>query len=116
MILQQNKQSEYVFTNPSNTKHISNGAMSSVLKRLGRSDITVHGFRSTFRDFVAEKTKVSSRTAEAALAHKLRDSVEEAYQRSDLLEKRRHLMDIWASFCYPSESNILNFLKRQTLS
>ena len=113
---QQNKYSEYVFTNPVNTKHISNGAMSSVLKRLGRSDITVHGFRSTFRDFVAEKTKVSSRTAEAALAHKLRDSVEEAYQRSDLLEKRRHLMDIWASFCYPPESNILNFQKRQTLS
>jgi integrase len=73
--------------------------MSSVLKRMGRTDITVHGFRSSFRDYVAEKTSTPPRIAEAALAHKLKDRVEAAYQRSDLLDKRRVLMQTWANYC-----------------
>lgn len=108
----QNRQSEYVFTNPSNGERLSTAAMAAVLKRMGRSDITVHGFRSTFRDYVAEKTNTPAQTAEAALAHKLLDSTEAAYQRSDLLEKRRHLMDVWGNFCYPPESNVFKFKKK----
>lgn len=68
------KMSDYVFPNRTNGKPMSNARMSSVLKRLGRTDITVHGFRSTFRDDVAEKTNTPERTAEAALAHKLKDA------------------------------------------
>jgi integrase len=70
-----------------------------VLKRMERTDITVHGFRSTFIDFVAEQTSTSTRVGEAALAHKKKDAVEAAYQRGDFLEKRRDLMQVWADFC-----------------
>ena len=90
---------EYLFANVSTGKPLSNGAMSSVLKRMERTDITVHGFRSTFIDFVAEQTSTSTRVGETALAHKKKDAVEAAYQRGDFLEKRRDLMQVWADFC-----------------
>jgi len=90
---------EYLFANVSTGKPLSNGAMISVLKRMERTDITVHGFRSTFIDFVAEQTSTSTRVGEAALAHKKKDAVEAAYQRGDFLEKRRDLMQVWADFC-----------------
>ena len=84
------KMSEYVFPNTSNGKSLSQAGMSSVIKRMGREgQITVHGFRSTFRDYVAEKTNTPGRIAEAALAHKLKDASEAAYQRGDLIEKRK---------------------------
>jgi integrase len=60
--------------------------------------ITVHGFRSTFRDWAAERPDVSREVAEMSLAHKVGSDVERAYARSDLLEKRRHLMSQWCSF------------------
>ena len=69
------------------------------LKHRGRTDIVPHGFRSTFRDFVAEKTDFPREVAEAALAHALQDKTEAAYQRGDYLEKRRELMTLWADFC-----------------
>ena len=69
------------------------------LKHMGRTDIVPHGFRSTFRDFVAEKTDFPREVAEAALAHALQDKTEAAYQRGDYLEKRRELMTLWADFC-----------------
>jgi len=90
---------EYLFANVSTGKPLSNGTMSSVLKRMERTDITVHGFRSTFIDFVAEQTSASTRVGETALAHKKKDAVEAAYQRGDFLEKRRDLMQVWADFC-----------------
>jgi len=64
-----------------------------------RDDVTVHGFRSTFRDWVAERTSFPSEVAEAALAHVVGDKTEAAYQRGDMLEKRRRLMTAWAEFC-----------------
>ncbi|MDC0995052.1 tyrosine-type recombinase/integrase [Pseudomonadales bacterium] len=91
--------SNYLFANSSTGKPLSNGAMSSVLKRMKRTEITVHGFRSTFIDYVAEQTNTSTRVGETALAHKKKDAVEAAYQRGDFLEKRRDLMQIWADFC-----------------
>ena len=66
---------------------------------MGYKDLTTHGFRSTFRDWAAEQTSFASRIAEASLAHVVGDATEAAYQRGDLLEKRRHLMQLWADYC-----------------
>jgi integrase len=74
-------------------------ALLVLLGRMKRSDLTVHGFRSTFRDWAAERTSFPREVAEAALAHLLGDKTEAAYQRGDMLEKRRRLMDAWAEFC-----------------
>jgi integrase len=63
--------------------------------------LTVHGFRSTFRDWAAEQTNFPRELAEASLAHVLRDKTEAAYQRRDMLDRRRTLMDAWATFCTP---------------
>ena len=89
----------YVFPGHKRHSHLSNAAMMQVLKRVGHSDITVHGFRSTFRDWCAESTNYPSDVAEMALAHALRDKTEAAYRRGDLLEKRTRLMTDWARYC-----------------
>lgn len=78
---------------------MSNMAMLQVLKRMGYDGITVHGFRSTFRDWTGEQTAHPREVAEHALAHQLADESEAAYQRGTLLHKRRALMDDWAAFC-----------------
>jgi integrase len=70
-----------------------------MLRRMGRDDLTAHGFLSTFRDWAAERTGVAAEVAEAALAHTVANKVEAAYRRSDLFEKRRALMQQWGSFC-----------------
>jgi integrase len=70
-----------------------------LLKKLGHQDITVHGFRSSFRDWCGESTNFPREIAEAALAHVSGDATERAYARGDMLEKRRQLMDAWATFC-----------------
>jgi integrase len=83
-------------------KPLSNDAMLSTLQRMGRGgpgDITVHGFRSTFRDWAAETTAYPNHVVEMALAHTVGDKVEAAYRRGDLFEKRRRLMDEWAWYC-----------------
>jgi integrase len=67
--------------------------------RQGNADVTPHGFRSTFRDWAAERTNFQRELAEKAVAHTIGDETERAYQRGDLLEKRRRLMDAWAEFC-----------------
>ena len=91
--------SKYVFNGQRWGNHPSEAIMLALLKRIGRTDIVPHGFRSTFRDFVAEKTDFPRELAEAALAHALQDKTEAAYQRGDYLEKRRELMTAWANFC-----------------
>ena len=93
------KRPSFVFPSQSKSKPLSNMAMLALLKRMERTDITVHGFRSTFRDWAAEQTNFSREVAEAALAHAVGDKVEAAYRRGDLFEKRRQLMDAWARFC-----------------
>ncbi len=77
---------------------LSDMSLSAVLRRMKASTITVHGFRSTFRDWAGDATAFARDVAEAALAHAIRDSVEAAYRRGDALEKRRELMDAWARF------------------
>ena len=79
-------------------RQLSDMTLSAVLKRMNRSDITVHGFRSTFRDWAGETTVFPREVIEAALAHQLKDKAEAAYARGDLFEKRRNLMSSWAEF------------------
>jgi integrase len=79
---------------------LGNSAMIDVLRRgMGRSDITVHGFRSTFRDWAAERTNYPREVCELALAHIVGSQTERAYERGDAFDKRRTLMDAWAKFC-----------------
>ena len=77
---------------------LSNMALLAVLKRMKRTDLTAHGFRSTFRDWVAEKTDLPNELAEMALAHTVSDKVEAAYRRGDMFERRRTLMQEWSRF------------------
>lgn len=78
---------------------LSDMTLAAVLKRMGHADLTVHGFRSTFRDWVSEATAFPGDIAEAALAHTIRNATEAAYRRGDLFEKRRKLMGAWAKHC-----------------
>jgi len=66
---------------------------------MGHGGLTSHGFRSTFRDWAAERTAFPGDVAEAALAHVVGNKVEAAYRRGDLFDKRRRLMDAWAGYC-----------------
>jgi integrase len=83
---------------------LSNMALLMVLRRMGQANLTAHGFRSTFRDWAAERTNFSSEVAEMALAHSIGNKVEAAYRRGDLFEKRRQLMAEWAKFCIGGKS------------
>lgn len=91
--------SDYVFPGARQGRPVSNMVFLQLLKRMRYEDITAHGFRSTFRDWAAERTAYPREVAERALAHTTKDKTEAAYQRGDLFEKRRHLMEAWAAFC-----------------
>jgi integrase len=90
---------DFVFPGGRADRPISNMAMTMTLRRMGRGDLTVHGFRSTFRDWAADRTGFPAEVAEMALAHTISDKVEAAYRRGDLFQKRRQLMDAWVRFC-----------------
>jgi integrase len=77
---------------------LSNGSMLRVLDRMGRGDLTFHGFRATFKTWASERTNFAREVIEAALAHAISDKVEAAYRR-DFFEKRKRLMTAWAEFC-----------------
>jgi integrase len=108
--------SEYVFSGLKIDKPMSNGAMSSVLKRMDRKGITVHGFRSTFRDYIGEETGFPYRLAEFALAHGLTDEAEKAYARGDMLKKRFKMMNAWADYVDSlfNTSNVVSIKKKST--
>lgn len=91
-------QSEYVFEGQKRRQPLSNMAMLMLLRRMQVEGVTVHGFRSTFRDWAAEEANAPREVAEMSLAHKVGSDVERAYARSDLLEKRRVLMKQWSQF------------------
>jgi integrase len=98
--MEAHRQGDVVFPSLGRNRQMSNMAMLKVLETMGRRhEITVHGFRSTFRDWAAERTNFPREVAEMALAHAIGDAVEAAYRRGDLFEKRRRLMDAWAEFC-----------------
>jgi len=90
---------EWIFPSPERDGPIYNKVMFDLLRKMNRTDITVHGFRATFRIWTAERTSYAQEIAEMALAHKQASAVERAYQRSDLFEHRRALMQDWANWC-----------------
>jgi integrase len=100
--------SAYVFPGQRDSRPLSGMALDMVLRRMGIEDATVHGFRSTFRDWAGEETHFPRELAEHALAHAMDDRTEQAYRRGNALEKRRELMTAWASYCEPrpAASNI----------
>ena len=88
-----------------NNKGLSQNAMLALLKQMQRSDITAHGFRSTFRDWAAEEAyQFSNETVELALAHAIKNKAEAAYRRGDQLERRRTLMNEWERYIYSTKS------------
>ena len=91
------RQSAYVFPGSKAGRPLSVMALEMVLRRM-QGDATVHGSRSAFRGWAGERTSFPREVAEAALAHLVGDEVERAYRRGDALEKRRELMEVWASF------------------
>jgi integrase len=90
---------ELVFPGASEGRPLSGMTMTMTLRRMGRGDLTVHGFRSSFRDWAAERTRYANQVVEMALAHSIGSQVEAAYRRGDLFEKRRRLMADWAAYC-----------------
>jgi integrase len=91
--------SRFVFPGNKKNSGLSNMALLEVLRRMGRTDITTHGFRSTFRVWAAEQTDFPAEVVEAALAHTVLNKVEAAYKRTDFFDRRRALMEQWAFFC-----------------
>jgi integrase len=90
---------DLVFPGSKQGQPLSNMALISVLHRLGRDEITAHGFRATFKTWASERTNFPREVVEAALAHVNGDKVEAAYQRGDFFEKHRKLMNAWGEFC-----------------
>ena len=91
-------ESDVVFPGGRKGQPLSNMAMLALLKRMEKDTFTTHGFRSSFRDWAAERTNFPREVAEMALAHAVGDKVEAAYRRGDLFSKRRQLMEAWARF------------------
>ncbi|WP_454806069.1 tyrosine-type recombinase/integrase [Paraburkholderia fungorum] len=89
---------DLVFPGAKKGRPLSNMAMLTVLRRMKIADLTVHGFRSTFRDWAAECTRYSNEMAEMALAHTVDDKVEAAYRRGDMFRRRKQMMDDWAAY------------------
>lgn len=109
--LAKGRTSDFVFPGKSDGKPLSNMAMEMILRRMQVECVTVHGFRSAFRDWAGNETPFPRDVCEAALAHTLQ-GVEAAYRRGDALEKRRALMSAWGEYCQPrAGDNILKFSK-----
>ena len=95
----QNEADAFVFPGGKHGKPLSNMAFLMLLRRMKHDDLTAHGFRSTFRDWAAERTNFPSEVAEMALAHTVSSKVEQAYRRGDMFERRQRMMAAWATFC-----------------
>jgi integrase len=96
---------DYVFPGQKRGRPLSGMSMEMLLRRMKVEDVTVHGFRSSFRDWAGDKTSFPREVAEAALAHAIGDETEAAYRRSDALVKRRKLMEAWAAYCEPKATD-----------
>jgi integrase len=112
--LEKLKAADFVFSGQKRDKPLSNMAMEMVLRRMKIQDATVHGFRSSFRDWAGNISSFPREIVETALAHVIGDKAEQAYRRSDALEKRRKLMEAWAAYCEPKASgNVVPIGKRK---
>jgi integrase len=106
------RMSDFVFPGFEDGQPLSDMAMLAVLRRLGL-DVVTHGFRSSFKDWAAERTDFANEVSEAALAHVVENEVEAAYRRTDLFNKRRELMTAWASYCEPKAGNVVHLRARR---
>jgi integrase len=106
------KSGEFVFPGQARHKPLSNMAMEMVLRRMKVEDATVHGFRSSFRDWAGNVSNFPREITETALAHVIGDKAEQAYRRSDALEKRRKLMEAWAAYSEPKGSENIIHIRR----
>ncbi len=104
----------YVFPGPKPNEPLSTMAMAMLLRRM-KAKITVHGFRSSFRDWGSETTGFPHEVCEMALAHAIANKAEAAYRRGDLFEKRRKLMAAWAGYCATPKSAKIIPLRKQAL-
>jgi integrase len=102
--MQEIRRNEFLFPG-ANAPTMSDEMMLSVLDKMGHGDLTVHGFRSSFKTWASEQTMFSRDVVEMALGHAIKDQVEAAYQRGDLFEKRRVLMEAWAAFANQNAKN-----------
>lgn len=106
-----------VFPSPMKAdRPLSDMTLTAVLKRMNRDDLTVHGFRSTFRDWAGETTQHPREVIEAALAHRLKDKAEAAYARGDLFGKRRRLMEDWVTYLASAPADVLTMDSRSAQS
>jgi integrase len=106
------KMGDFVFPGQARGKPLSNMAMEMMLRRMKIDYATVHGFRSSFRDWAGNVSSFPREVTETALAHVIGDKAEQAYRRSDALEKRRKLMDAWATYCEPkTPGNVVQIRK-----
>jgi integrase len=98
----------FIFLGHRGGRPLSGNVLLTLMRRIGVERYTVHGFRSSFRDWAAEHMNVPYEIAEQALAHKVGSKVSRSYHRSDALEKRRDLMQAWCNFCEPETvSNVV---------
>jgi integrase len=97
-------ESDYVFAGQREGSPLSNMALLMMLRRMKWGDITAHGFRSTFSDWASEVSSLSGELRETALAHTIQNKAERAYRRGDALEKRRQMMESWATYCGPTRA------------
>ncbi len=112
-VIEGQPEGKFLFSGGKEGAPLSNMAMLELLKRMGRSDLTVHGFRSTFRDWAAECTSYPGEVCEMALAHAITDKVEAAYRRGDLFEKRRQLMLDWAKYCDNPKGEVVPIARKR---
>jgi len=110
--MQEFRQNDLVFPGSKQGRPLSDMSLLMLLREL-RPGITTHGFRSTFKDWAAEKTNTPKFVSEAALAHAIADKVEAAYRRADLFEIRRGLMDTWDQYCTRPASDVVVLERRQ---
>jgi integrase len=99
------RHSDYIFPGYRAGRPLGQNGLWMLAKRAANAEITIHGLRSTFRDWAAERTNFPREVAEMALAHAIPDAVEAAYRRGDLFDKRRKLMDAWAAYCAKVETD-----------
>lgn len=111
MALHQARDGDFVFPSQKSGKPLSAMALGMVLRRMKVDNVTVHGFRSAFRDWAAERTNFTNEVCEAALAHVIENKAEAAYRRGDLFDKRRKLMEAWATYCEPKSGNVVSIAR-----
>ena len=99
--------SDLVFPGQKRGRPMPDTTLLNISKRMGREGATVHGLRSSFRDWAEERGGMPREVAELSLAHEVGDATERAYRRSDLLGKRRDLMERWARFCCPVSADVI---------